>query len=190
MKVEDMAASLQILIKQRNSLILLTFILSISLLLSMIGGMRNKKSVVLLPSNLHNEMIVSEGYLSDSYLESFARDIISVYSNVTPANIEYSNEALLKMVYSSNYASLKKSLEERRDSIKRSGISQHFFIQEIEVDSKNSRTKVIGEQQSYVGDKLVSKERKTYMVGFKMQGMLIKLVEFREVTKKEDEEPL
>lgn len=183
MKIETVSNSIQTITRQRNLLAFSCLTLIVTLLLNTINNLTTNKSVVLIPSSVNSEMTISESTLSDSYIETVARDIITTYSNITPSNIEYSNEAILKFVSSNLYSSLKKDLEARKDDIIRKGISQNFFIREIVVDSETKKAIIAGDLKIFIGDKLTSTEEKIYSLAFNLKSLIIKLIEFREVTK-------
>lgn len=184
METLTLQKKLSYLLKQRNlfafstlCLIATNFILAISLL-------NSKKSVVLLPSTITSEMGISEDKMSENYLKSFARDIILTSLNVTPVNIDRANKVILEFVPSDLYAIIKKELDERALEIKKKGISQHFFITEIEV--QNSDNVIIkGELSIYIGGNLIETSKKSYLVSLKISNMIVKLIELLELNESE-----
>lgn len=183
METSNLTTKLKNLLRQRNLFAFVGLILILANFLLIILLLSSKKSVILVPSTVQEKMTVSEDKMSASYVQSFARDIILTYSNITPQNIDYSNSVILKFVPSSDYSSLKSELEQRANGIKKTGASQHFYLNEMEmIDNKS--VIVGGELSIFIGGKLIEKKKKEYLLSFEMKNMIIKLIEFQETNSK------
>lgn len=174
---------LQITIKQRNIFIGISIILFV-LLIVIIGLLTTKsKTVVLIPSNLETEMrISSDGNVSQSYVEQFARDIMYTALNITPHSIAYSHKSILEISHPKLHKDLSHQFALHEKDVIRKNISSYFSPHNFRFND-DSKLKVIaeGELVTFVGKDLVSKEIKHYKLSFELNGTKLSLIGFREL---------
>ncbi|EGI53711.1 hypothetical protein SUS17_3478 [Sphingomonas sp. S17] len=71
-------------------------------------------------------------------------------------------------------ADLLKIVNEQRGS----SISQFFTIESMDIDPKNLRSEVTGELHTIVGNKVISRERRTFRYDWEYEGLSLRLVGF------------
>ena len=79
---------------------------------------------------------------------------------------------------SRSHGKLKTELLKILDEQRGSSIAQFFTIQKMELDPRNLRSRVTGELHTIVGDKVISKERRTFQYDWEYSGVSLRLVGF------------
>lgn len=183
MTEKEYTKRLQITIKQRNIIIGISLILFI-LLVVVIGLLTAKsKTVVLVPSNLETEMrISSDGDVSQSYVEQFARDVMYTALNITPHSIGYSNKAILEIAHPKLHKNLSHQFALHEKDVIRKNISSYFSLHNFKFnDESKLKVMVEGELVTFIGKDLVSKEIKHYKLSFELNGTKLSLIGFKEL---------
>lgn len=177
---------LQSIIKQRNILFCLSLLLFALLIILIVTLTTKSKTVVLVPSNLQTEMRVSsDGTVSQSYIEQFARDVMYTALNVTPHSIAYSNKAILKITHPKLHKDLSHQFALNEKDVIRKNISSYFALHNFKFNDDNKlRVVVEGELITFIGKDLVSKEVKNYKLSFELHGTKLSLIGFKELEPK------
>ena len=188
MTEKEYTKKLQNTIKQRNIILGVSSILFI-LLIVLIGLLTTKsKTVVLVPSNLQTEMRVSsDGKVSKSYIEQFARDVMYTALNITPHSIAYSNKAILEITHPNLHKDLSHQFSLHEKDVIRKNISTYFSLHNFKFNEEsNLKVMVEGELVTFVGKDLVSKDIKHYKLAFKLNGTQLSLIGFKELQLEQD----
>ena len=142
---------------------------------------RSHESIVLVPASMSKKAMITDSYVSDSYLESLASMIVNERLNVTPSNIVGSNDNLLHYVDSSYYASFKAQLKRDEQTIKEDKISSSFYPQVIRSNAKELSVEIQGTLKRWVGLRSIGEVRKKYLMQFSRSGTLLLLTSFKEI---------
>ena len=137
--------------------------------------------VVLVPSVLSPNMMISNKGVSKDYLTYFAKDVVYLLLNVTPETTKSSKKALRRLIHPESFARIAKEFDGYIADIQSKEATLSFSITELDVDIDNLSVDVTGYLRTYVGSKQVSSDLKNYRVAFKHSGALLLLNEFAEV---------
>ncbi len=172
---------LSAVIKQRNiasaaftAAFLVIILLSISVVFK-------SRIVIVTPSVIAKEYELSNSKVSKSYLEDMSRDIITTMLNLTPNNVAYTSETILKMVHPSAYGEIKKELFEMQKDVIDKKVSTVFYPIEINVNEAKLLTQIEGDFYTFVGSILTEKKRKTFQIGFNYTGAKLTIGGFSEI---------
>lgn len=177
MEVTYSHAHNQRLLKQRNILLVVTVALaSLAGLLLLIGVSRDRE-VVLQPV-LRSALTISSAGVSREYLELITRDVVVLTLDRSPSNLEYWMESVLAIASPRTHGKLKAELLKIVDEQRGSSIAQFFAIQTMEIDPKRLQSRVTGELHTIVGDKVISKERRTFQYDWEYSGVSLRLTGF------------
>jgi type IV conjugative transfer system protein TraE len=142
---------------------------------------RQDLRVVLVPTHLNKELIVTIGSVSEEYLELITRDYIGLILNLTPENYEYAESSILKHTHPSTYGVLQHELAELARDIKTRNVSIYFSMTDMVVDKQKLTVDVTGHLQTNLGLKAISRELRRYRIIYDFTGGRLMLKEFYEV---------
>ncbi|MBJ7499642.1 MAG: type IV conjugative transfer system protein TraE [Sphingopyxis sp.] len=167
----------QRVLRQRNLLALLAAMLgALSLVLLLVAGTRDRE-VVLQPL-LTSPLTISSSGVSKDYLEMITRDAAVLTLNRTPQNLEYWLESVLAIAHPRVHGALKADLLKIVDEQRGSSIVQVFSIRSMRIDTEALVSEVTGELITIVGNKLVSREARTFRYTWEYTGLSLKLIGF------------
>ena len=177
MEVAYSHAQNQRLLKQRNLLLLAASALAVLAAILLLIGFSRDREVVLQPV-LRSPLTISSAGVSREYLELITRDVVVLTLDRSPSNLEYWMESVLAIASPRSHGKLKTELLKILDEQRGSSIAQFFTIQKMELDPRNLRSRVTGERHTIVGDKVISKERRTFQYDWEYSGVSLRLVGF------------
>lgn len=172
-------------VKEKNTIFGICLILAVICLLLAGSLFFSKKTIVLVPNSLSGKTTITSQSPSIEYVEAFSRDVINLMLNVTPDNTEYANQQILKITHPAFHGVLKQELEARKEDINKRKITTYFSGQNLVVNLEQDQVLVSGVLNTLLGKELVSKESKTYFLGYKYSGFGLQIVDFHEVDPKE-----
>lgn len=167
----------QALLKQRNMLLLALTGLG-ALVVVLFGVIASKDREVVLQPILSRPMTVSSSNVSADYLEAVTRDTAYLILNRSPDGLEYWMNQILKVVHPEYYGEIKGQLVKTVKEQTNTDIAQTFTMTGMTVDTKRLESEVAGEVRTFVGDKWISTEKKTFRFGWKYTGVSLSLVSF------------
>jgi conjugal transfer pilus assembly protein TraE len=154
------------LIVQRNMLAGLSVsLLTISVVLSATLFFKSEK-IIISPLELEQSFWVEGNRFSPNYLEEMAGYYAHLLLDVTPANILYQGNVILRSVEPESYGAIKQKLFEDSKRLIRENLSLAFSPIEFRVAPDQLTVDVTGDLMSYVSGKRVSQHRETYRVVF------------------------
>jgi len=176
------------IIKQRNILVLICVMMFLTSLLQIIVIFRQDKEIVLVPSFLSGEVSLNNKKASAGYLENITRDVINAMLDVTPSNVNYSSEQILKITHPQFYGELKQHLNKRTQDIVSKKITTNFYAKSMAADTQNNQVFVSGKLLTFLGTKMVLEEEKTYSIAYEYNNFQLLIVDFHEedLTKKQE----
>ena len=167
----------QALLKQRNMLLLALTGLG-ALVVVLFGVIASKDREVVLQPILSRPMTVSSSNVSADYLEAVTRDTAYLILNRSPDGLEYWMNQILKVVHPEYYGEIKGQLVKTVKEQTNTDIAQTVTMTGMTVDTKRLESEVAGEVRTFVGDKWISTEKKTFRFGWKYTGVSLSLVSF------------
>lgn len=178
MHLEVAHARSQALLRQRNMLLLASLTLLVLCLWLAYEVSAKDRELVLQPIATQPLTISTRG-VSPDYLELVTRDTAYMILNRSPQGLDYWMNQVLNVVHPRAYGRIKNDLVKIVQEQKGSDVSQSFVMKTIRVDPKALRSEVAGETVTFVGDKIISREKRLYRFGWDYTGLTLRLVEFR-----------
>ncbi len=143
-----------------------------------------RRDVVLIPASLTQEARITESSVSASYLEALAMMLINDRLNITPQNVQGSNDNLLRFVDPNFYAAFKGQLARDAQTILKDKVASSFYVHDLQTDPKGLMVLVHGELKRWVGERLIGSEAKTYRLTFSQESTVVLLTSFEEFNHK------
>jgi len=171
----------QRILRQRNVLAIAAAALGALTILLFIVTLSRDREVVLQPI-LRSPLTVSSSGASREYLEMITRDTVVLTLDRSPQNLEYWMNAVLDITSPRMQGKIKGDLLKIVNEQRGSSIAQFFTIEQMEIDTKNLRSQVTGELHTIVGNKVISRERRTFRYDWEYSGLSLKLLGFGMVT--------
>ena len=106
-----------ILILQRNIILVVSIVLLVVVLLLSISLVKKDTNMILVPFGLNDKVSISTNKPQNSYLEAISRDVINTMLNLTPENINYAEKVILSYVDSKSYGIVKNQFKELKENI-------------------------------------------------------------------------
>jgi type IV conjugative transfer system protein TraE len=126
------------------------------------------QSTLLLPSGEGKPYSISRSGASSEYLKDLTYDWMGWWGNITPDNISYIEERLMKMVDSNGYGEVKAQLNDTRQRVKAHQISTVWQPRDMDVDAKNYRVVATGSMRTYLGSTMTSDVPKKFQVTYRI----------------------
>lgn len=181
MKYHYFKLSLDSLKKQKHWLALGCLCLTVTNFIQSVLLFQHSERVVIVPPDIPKTFWIEKNKVSSEYLEAMSIFVVNLLLDVSPSNIEFSQQQLLKYISPGFYTQMKERLHEESERIKREGITTYFKIQKLKV-KENMEVNIEGILTSFVGGDKVNEEKQNYKIGWDFEGGRISLLRFeREV---------
>ena len=145
----------------------------------------HQQTMVILVPTIENELKVSNDFVSDEYLKLRAEQITNLLFSIRGENSTYVTKELLKQVDSSNFAKFRAQIDSLAEDISLRGYRYWFTdVQKLEINNQELTVKITGSLETYLGERQINRELKTYELKFKNRNGLVNLETFREVKDK------
>lgn len=188
MKLALKEKRLSYLLIQRNVLAGLSVCLLGSTLLLSIAVLFKSEKTIIAPLELEHKFWVEGNRFSPEYLEDMAGYYTHLILDVSPSNILYQGDVILRSVEPAFHGAMKQKLFEDHARLKKENLSLSFAPTEFHVYPDNLSVEVTGDLMSYVSNKKIAQHRETYRLGFSSKGSRLFLKSFSLIAsdKKED----
>jgi conjugal transfer pilus assembly protein TraE len=120
--------------------------------------------ITLVPNGEGKQYSLSRNGANKDYLTDLTFDWMTWWGNITPDNIGYTEERLMKMVSSSGYGEVKSQLADTKLRVKNQQISTVWQPREMEVDAKTLSATISGSLRTYLGSTMTSDIPKKYRI--------------------------
>lgn len=181
MEISHTYAQSQRILRQRNLLVMVAITLgTLSAVLLLVTATRDRE--VILQPVLGSPLTVNSAGASREYLELITRDTAILTLDRSPSNLEYWMKSVLDITAPSAQGKIRADLMKIVNEQRGSSIAQFFTIQTMEIEPKNLWSTVTGDLHTIVGNKVVSKERRTFRFDWQYSGLSLKLLGFGMVT--------
>lgn len=177
----------QRILKQRNLLVVVAAALAGLTILLFVVTISRDREIVLQPV-LRSPLTVSSAGVSREYLELITRDATVLTLDRSPQNLEYWMQQVLDITAPQAQGRLKADLLKIVNEQRGSSIAQFFTIQTMQIDPKHLWSEVTGDLHTIVGNKVVSKERRTFRFTWEYSGVSLKLIGFGMVASDKDKQ--
>jgi type IV conjugative transfer system protein TraE len=137
-------------------------------LIALIGFIVFNQPFLMMPNGEGKPYQLSRSGANKEYLSDLAYDWMGWWGNITPDNIAYIDERLLKMVDSVGYADIKAQLNDTKQRVKAQQISTIWQPREMEVDAKANQVVAMGSLRTYLGNTLTSEVSKKFQIIFRI----------------------
>lgn len=164
-------------LKQRNMLLVSTLALLIILLFTVLALVTRDRELVLQPV-LPRPLVITSDHVTNEYLELVSRDTALLILNRSPSGLEYWLDNVLKLVDPTAYGEIKQSLMKLVQEQKGSDVSQSFVLSKMTIDPKALTSVVEGDVKTFVGNTVVSSEHRQFLLGWRYQGLSLRLIRF------------
>ncbi|HSX38487.1 MAG TPA: type IV conjugative transfer system protein TraE [Chlamydiales bacterium] len=166
--------------RQRNSFILFSIILSVSVLFLSLLLFTKRERIVVIPTN-GASFWIEEGKVSSGYIEKMGLFLSDLLLNRSPADVEKRNSIILQHVHPSSYHDIRKLLLLEQASILKSDQSFYFHIHKNFSDVNQSDFVIEGECFAVVGKEgketsIIQKNKKKYTLRFSCENGRLWLV--------------
>ena len=163
------------------------FFISLLINTGLTAGLLLKKNTVqttFLPPALHQPFTLNDRVYSNAYVEQVATWFISQTLIYTPASFEYQMSTFLKHVDPNLFTSLRQTLLQEFEDIKKQRRSSTFFTQKVRVKGLNAI--VSGIRQIKIGSTDASLDQEHWLVKLTQRSDgLVTLAEFKKVTEQD-----
>lgn len=143
----------------------------------------NPVTTVLVPIGINettHPISVSNSHIDEDYLTLVARDLLSLSINVTPSNVDFNREALLKHVAPSAFGDIDEALKEKARLIKKLHATSLFSIEAMEINAKALTVKAHGFKHHYIGKTETLRQKATVLMRFSLVAGRLQLVTLSE----------
>lgn len=186
MQITQYKSRLQQLISQRNGYLVLAAALAIiSLILALsVCRLIGRERIVIAPPVVNQEFWVDAKAVSPEYLSQMTLFFVQLRLNLTPSNVTYQRETLLRYIDPSHYGDLKNELVAEGDRLEKTHTSLVFYPVSVSVDTPHLTADVQGDLNATVGNEPMPTQRVAYQLRYRyVQGRLW-LQSFREIEEK------
>ena len=180
-KARDDLEMLKATVRFQRALILAGAALAILLALAIfvtVGRVRT----TLTPPVISKSFWVDDYKVSGSYLEMMGEFVAHQILDVTPDNIDYKKQVLLRWVTPDNHGALKTRMELDKDRLKRDAATLMFWPKQITPFEDRFQVALAGALATYINGAKVAEVDRTYLATFRYQGGRLLLAAFTEVS--------
>lgn len=143
------------------------------------------EKTIVTPPTIEKSFWVSGTDVSKSYLEQMAYWYAGLTLNVTPTTGAYQREMFLKYAAPAQAGKLAAETEARLDFLKKNSASTMFSAQTLNADERIKKVAIIGDLDTFVGDKKVNTKHTIYVIGFSYINGRLYVSEFKETNEKD-----
>lgn len=137
------------------------------------------QKIVLVPLYLEGESFVTGKDGSDAYLREMGSYVCYLRLNYAPSNVSKQFNNFLKLVDSSIFGKMQKSLYKIKEEVIQYRISSSFYPDKIEINRAKKAIFVYGKLLQWVDEKtLTSSERKIFAIKYKIESGRFYVVDF------------
>ncbi|MDA0967623.1 MAG: type IV conjugative transfer system protein TraE [Proteobacteria bacterium] len=181
MDTQNRQNALSQVIRQRNIAVLGFSVSVVIILLLSLTIFFKDRLVVISPSVISQEYRISSNNVSRGYLEDMTRDVIATMFNLTPSNVNYMTDSLLKMVHPRAYGQVRGELLKIQEDVIERRVSTTFYPITMDIAEKVLKVRVEGDFHTFIGNKMSGKERRTFEIAYIYSGTKLTIGGFHEV---------
>lgn len=158
------------LLIQRNLLVCLSALLSISLILASSFLFFKKERIIVVPPIVEKEFWVDSNSVSATYLEQFGLFLGQLLLNKSAYSADLNRTILCRHTEVQHLSILKQKLFEEEETLKKQNASYVFYLRNVFVDTETLTATLIGDRQFFIAGQQTSNERCGYTLHFTYKG--------------------
>ena len=170
----------QILLRQRNTLALVSAGLAIVLAVTGVFAITRDREIVLVPTVAKRLTISSAGVGAD-YLELVTRDTALMLLNRSPESLDYWMGQILEIADPASRGRLKAELMRIVEEQRGSDLSQAFVIRAMTVDPGALTSEVSGTLKTFVGAQVIASDERRFRFAWSYRGLRLALAGFEQL---------
>lgn len=178
MEISILANKQQNLLLQRNILVVVGIILLFSNVLLSGYVLTSERQVYIVPAHLNREMIISNKYISSSYLEEMSIFYLNLLLGLNESNIDYNKDIVLRHIHPSFYNHISSFLEQEKKRYQDYRLSTYFKLTKLTIDNKNLIVLASGVLTSYFGKNSKSTDQVNYKIEYDYSGGMLTIKNF------------
>lgn len=165
-------------LSQRRLLLFFGFAMMISNILLVIALYSKSEKVIVVPAALSKSFWVSEAYCSREYLEEMSTFFIGLVLDVTPHNVSFKRDMLLRYVDTESYGEIRNRLINEEKKLVEGDFSTSFRVQKIMGNPDKLEARVEGILIQYVAGVKVGETPEVYHIKYSNRGGTLLVTEF------------
>lgn len=152
--------------KQRDVLLPMCAILSVTQLLTLGFLFFKKERVILIPPVVNQPMWIDGYAVSPTYLEQMGVFLGQTLLSNSVQSLQAGRDMLLRFVHPSVYTHFRQHLIEEEAHLQKQQGSYHFHVCSVTVDPGTNSVLLEGDRASYIGDRRIDQAREKYRLTF------------------------
>jgi type IV conjugative transfer system protein TraE len=170
------------LIKQRNVVLVISGLMLITNLLLSTGLVMMRREVIMVPG-ITQEYRIAGSKVSSSYLEEMTHMFLSGLLDLTPENVFYKKELVLKYTLAGSMQTINKYFAEAQVQHEQFKFSTYFSVKQLEISLEKMEVIARGILNSRFGRQGNEEKEAEYLLKYQMIGGILRLKSFSLVDK-------
>ena len=183
MKREAYEADVQMLIRQNRFLWLSLGGIVTALVLALLvawAGMGATRTVVT-PPKIEKSFWITDNTASGEYIDQMAQWVSYLTLDVTPDNVQYKSDLLLKLAHPDYHGALQQKLRVNAEKIRRDNAATSFDIRTVRAAPDALAAVLTGQLKVLINGTPVKNEIRHYLARFDLDGGKAQLIQFKQV---------
>ncbi|OJW46253.1 MAG: type IV conjugative transfer system protein TraE [Alphaproteobacteria bacterium 41-28] len=170
MKLDFLQHNITKLLSQRNGLLVVVGLMSLSHLILGTALLFKSERIILIPPHIKRSFWVEGKKVSKEYLEEMGVYLSKLFLDLSPSSFPYNHETLLKYATPEAYGALKKQLLRDGKHYTSLQLSTHFKPAQVTANPETLEVEVKGLLSSYVAGKHIRDSQETLSLKFTERG--------------------
>jgi conjugal transfer pilus assembly protein TraE len=183
MKREAYEADVQMLIRQNRFLWLtlggIVTALVLALLVAWVG--MGATRTVITPPKIEKSFWITDNTASGEYIDQMAQWVSYLTLDVTPDNVQYKSDLLLKLAHPDYHGALQQKLRVNAEKIRRDNAATSFDIRTVRAAPDALAAVLTGQLKVLINGTPVKNEIRHYLARFDLDGGKAQLIQFKQV---------
>jgi conjugal transfer pilus assembly protein TraE len=183
MKLEAYEADVQMLIRQNRFLWLTLGGIVTALVLALLvawAGMGATRTVVT-PPKIEKSFWITDNTASGEYIDQMAQWVSYLTLDVTPDNVQYKSDLLLKLAHPDYHGALQQKLRVNAEKIRRDNAATSFDIRTVRAAPDALAAVLTGQLKVLINGTPVKNDIRHYLARFDLDGGKAQLIQFKQV---------
>ena len=183
MKREAYEADVQMLIRQNRFLWLTLGGIVTALVLALLvawAGLGATRTVVT-PPKIEKSFWITDNTASGEYIDQMAQWVSYLTLDVTPDNVQYKSDLLLKLAHPDYHGALQQKLRVNAEKIRRDNAATSFDIRTVRAAPDALAAVLTGQLKVLINGTPVKNEIRHYLARFDLDGGKAQLIQFKQV---------
>lgn len=170
-------SNLKRITKQRNIGLLAFGIMLLTNLLLALGIISNHREIIMVPG-ITQEFKISGNKVSSSYLEEMSHMFLSGLLDLTPENVKYKKDLVLKYTMADSVSVINKYFAEAQEQHEKFELHTYYSVKSMEIWSDKMEVKSYGILNSRFGRSGYDEKPIQYLLRYEMNGGILRLKSF------------